>query len=471
MFEFKTLTAATLTVACTISAAVGQPVSLAPLSSLPGVAAAQSTQPQPSPSQPTQPTTQAAAAVTLNQEDLEELLGPIALYPDNLLASVMAACCYPDEIAKAAAYVQGGGDAAKLAEQGWEPPVQAVAKVPDALKILADSPEWTAAIGQAYMVQSKDVMAAIQSLRAKAKASGALASNQQQTIVEDGSTIIIESSQPEVVYVPTYQPSVVYAPPPPGYSSGDVAAAGMISFGFGLMIGAALDNDCDWYGGGICWGGGDVDIDVDREINIDEVNIDRDNVNRGDVNRGENRVGREGTAWQPNQQKIQAQGGARTDQLSQFRGASSGSQAAGARIPGQDRNAAAQRNVARQNPTARQPAARQTPAPRQTPAARQTPAPRSSPSAGRVPQPNVRQSPGSTAGRTPQRPPSGPSPAARSSPNRNPSAFSTDRPSAAAQNRGAASRSSAGVNRGGSRPSPSRGGGGRSGGGGRGGRR
>ena len=109
---------------------------------------------------------------TLSPEDLEELLGPIALYPDTLLANVMASCCYPDELAKASAYVKGGGASEKIAEQGWEPSVQAVAKVPDALKVLAESPDWTAAIGQAYMVQSKDVMAAIQSLRGKAKKIG-----------------------------------------------------------------------------------------------------------------------------------------------------------------------------------------------------------------------------------------------------------------------------------------------------------
>lgn len=451
MFTYAPGLAAVVAAACSFSSADAQ-VAHGPWSSM-------------SLDQTTQ-TTQAAAAATLSAADLEELLGPIALYPDTLLANVMAACCYPDEVAKAAAYVQGGGDPAKIPEQGWEPSVQAIAKVPDAIKILADSPEWTAAIGQAYLVQSKDVMAAIQSLRAKAKQSGALASNQQQTIVEDGSTIIIESAQPEVVYVPTYQPSVVYAPPPT-YSSGTVVATGMISFGVGMMVGAAFDdNDCDWYGGGICYGGGDVDID--REINIDEVNIDRSrtDVDRTNVqNRSGNRVGNEGTAWKPNQQKIQAQGGAaRTDQLSKFQGASSGSQTAGARIPGQDRSTAAQRDVARQNPAARQ-----------TPAARQPTGARPSPSAGRpVPQPNVRQSPGSTGGRSQARPsgPSGPSPAARSSPNRNPSAFSTDRHSTAAQNRGAASRSSAGVNRGGSRSSPARGGGGRGGGGGgRGGRR
>src|SRR4051812_24619932 len=268
---------------------------------------------------------------TLSPEDLEELLGPIALYPDTLLANVMAACCYPDELAKASAYLKGGGTPEKIAEQGWEPSVQAVAKVPDALKVLAGSPDWAAAIGQAYMLQSKDVMAAIQSLRGKAKTSGALASNQQQTIVEDGTTIIIEPAQPQVVAVPQYQPQVVYAPPPPpppGASPGAVAATGLISFGVGMMVGAALnDNDCDWNGGSICHGG-DVDIDVNQNVNVNRnVNNTNVNSNRTNVNassRSGTGAGRQGTAWQPNQQKVAAQSSSRTNQLSKYKGVGTG---------------------------------------------------------------------------------------------------------------------------------------------------
>ncbi len=375
---------------------------------------------------------------TLSQEDLEELLGPIALYPDTLLANVMAACCYPDEVAKASAYVNGGGDANAIADQGWEPPVQAVAKVPDALKVLSESPDWTVAIGQAYMVQSKDVMAAIQSLRAKAKQNGALASNQQQTIVEDGSTIIIEPAQPQVVYVPQYQPQVVYAPPPPsGPSGGAVVATGLISFGLGMAVGAALDdNDCDWWGGGICHGGhNDVDIDVNREINVGEVNVDRSrtnvaNVNQTNVNnRSGDRVGNEGTAWKPNQQKVQAQSSAKTDQLSKFKGAGSG-QATAANIPGRGGGTAARTTTAQPN--------------RDTAKARPT---------------------GATARPAAAQRESGPSPAAKSSPDRKPSGFSPDSGSKAARDRGAASRASAGGKGGGGGAKHGGGGGGRSGGG------
>jgi hypothetical protein len=377
---------------------------------------------------------------TLSQEDLEELFGPIALYPDTLLANVMAASCYPDEVAAAAAYVNGGGDPAKIADQAWEPPVQAVAKVPDALKVLAESPDWTAAIGQAYMVQSKDVMAAIQSLRAKAKASGALQNSQQQTVVEDGTTIIIEPAQPEVVYVPQYQPQVVYAPPPPGPSAGSVVATGLISFGAGMLVGAALDdNDCDWWGGGICHGG-DVEIDVDRNVNIENVNVDRsrtNTVNQANVrNRSGTRAGSEGTAWKPNQQKVAAQSTAKSDQLSKFKGAGSGA-ASGAKIPGRGGGTAA----------------------RSTPAAGANRDAAQARSGGGTPRPSAQRE-------------SKPSPAAKSSPDRKPSAFSPDSGSKAARDRGAASRASAGSHGGAKAGGGSRGGGGaRGGGGGRGGGR
>ena len=354
---------------------------------------------------------QAPAQDTLSKEDLEELLGPIALYPDALLANVMAACCYPDELAKASAYVKSGGATEKIAEQGWEPSVQAVAKIPDALKVLAASPDWAAAIGQAYMAQSKDVMAAIQSLRDKAKKNGALASNQQQTIVEDGTTIIIESAQPQVVAVPQYQPQVVYAPPPPGPSPGAVAATGMISFGVGMMVGAALsDNDCDWHGGSICYGG-DVDIDVNTNVNVNR-NVNRTNVNTG--SRSGTRSGSQGTAWQPNQQKVAAQSTARTNQLSKYKGVGSGANPTGSAIPGRGGGTAGRPAAAAGGGDARQS--------------------RSSDAPAR--QPTVQRE-------------SRPSPAAKSSPDRQPSAFSTDAGARASRERGAASRSSGGGARGG----------------------
>ncbi|MGB7160828.1 MAG: DUF3300 domain-containing protein, partial [Tepidisphaeraceae bacterium] len=272
--------------------------------------------------------TPAPSADKLSLADLETLLGPVALYPDSLLANVFAAAVYPQEIAAAGAYVKGHGDSAKIAQQGWEPGVQAIAAVPDVLALLADNPDWTGAIGQAYLTQAQDVMTAVQSLRAKAKNNGVLKSNQQMTVVESGSTIIIESPQPNVVYVPTYDPAVVYVDHGP--SSGEVFAAGVIGFGVGLAVGAAFnDYDCDWHGGCVGWGyhgGGyhDVDIDIDRDININTGDI---NVDRSRTNVSGNRIGNEGAKFEPNVTKVnqaRASGALSSTKTNQFRGAGAG---------------------------------------------------------------------------------------------------------------------------------------------------
>ena len=126
----------------------------------------------------------------LPEADLEQLLGPIALYPDKLLANVLAAAIYPDDIAKAASYMSSGGNTAGLATQGLEPAVQDVAALPEVLNMLSQNPQWTAALGQAYLAQSQDVMQAVQILRQKANANGALVSNPQMTVVQQGSTLI-----------------------------------------------------------------------------------------------------------------------------------------------------------------------------------------------------------------------------------------------------------------------------------------
>ena len=264
-------------------------------------------------------TQEAAPPNKLSQADLEEMLGPIALYPDSLLANVLAASIYPDEVASAAKFVQNGGQAEDLSKQPWEPPVQAVAAVPEVISLLAQNMDWTTAIGQAYLVQPGDVTAAIQSLRAKATENGALQSNDQQTVVQDGSTVMIEPAQPDVVYVPQYDPQVVYVQ---HYDSGwGAVAASAISFGVGVAVGAAFDNiGYDWHGGGLCWGNwggyrGDVNINRSAEFNR--------NVNVGDINvNNRPRPGNEGQRWTPDRDRLPNNGVPRTDKLNQFRGES-----------------------------------------------------------------------------------------------------------------------------------------------------
>jgi hypothetical protein len=255
-------------------------------------------------------TTQAAAAPKLSDADLEEMLAPIALYPDTLLASTLAACVYEEDFKAAAKFVAGGGKADQIASKDWDPSVKAVAAMPEVIKLLGDNTPWAVAVGQAYLTQGKEVMAAVQSLRARAWANGALKSTPQQTVVTEGQVVVIEPADPQVIYVPTYSPAVVYAPPP---SSGDAAAAGVIGFGLGLATAAIIANnmDCDWHGGCVGYHG-DVNVNVNRNTNINNTNI-----NAG------NRPGQAGSQWQPNQAKMSpnaTSGGA----LNSYKGAGSG---------------------------------------------------------------------------------------------------------------------------------------------------
>ena len=394
---------------------------------------------------------QDAAADKLSQADLEEMLGPIALYPDSLLANVLAASVYPEEVAQAAK-LGPSGDVSKL-----EPPVQAVAKVPEVLSMLGDNLDWTTAIGQAYLAQPGDVTAAIQSLRDKAKDNGTLQSNDQQTVVDDGSAVVIESAEPDVVYVPQYNPQVVYASP--GYGWGTVAA-GAITFGAGIAVGTALDNiDCDWHGGGLSWGhwgGYHGDVDIDRNYNR--------NINTGDINvNNRPRPGNEGQRWTPNRDKVPMDNGRyRTDKLNQYKGD------CGRQAVNQMHKPAAR--PAGGTPGAARPAARPaggspgaaTPA---RPPLKKVSPPKNVPGAGSYNRPAT---PAGSYNR-PATPARQPSATPSRTPSRTPSAFNQSGASKATANRGSASRGGSQAARpsGGGRSSGARGGGGVRGGGGR----
>lgn len=261
----------------------------------------------------------AVAADGLSGADLEELLAPIALYPDPLLANVLAASCYPDELSQAS---RGSGNASD-----WEPSVQAVAKIPDALKMLTSHPEWTKAVGEAFILQSPDLMAAVQRLRARAYANGALKTTQQQIVIPQNDTIIIQPAQPEVIYVPSYQPSVVYVD-----NQDDNAAAGVIGFGLGITAGLIIANnvDCDWGHGGCCygcgWGHGHGDVDI---------NINNNQFNNNQINN----INNNGNSWKPNQTKLgnDIRSGNATS-LNSYKGIGTG-QWTGAAVPNRSTNA------------------------------------------------------------------------------------------------------------------------------------
>jgi uncharacterized membrane protein YgcG len=215
------------------------------------------------------PATQdASKQAQFKTEELEQLVAPIALYPDALVAQVLMASTYPLEIVQAARWSKanpGLKDKAlqdALEKQGWDPSVKSLTAFPSIIAMMSDKLDWTQKLGDAFLAQQKEVMAAVQRLRAKAQAAGNLKSGKEQTVTtttEGGTTVIkIEPANPEVVYVPSYNTTIVYGPwpypayppyywpPPYGYPAGSV----FFGFTVGIAIGAAWGN-CNWNGGNV----------------------------------------------------------------------------------------------------------------------------------------------------------------------------------------------------------------------------
>lgn len=181
---------------------------------------------------------------SFTDEKLDSLLAPVALYPDPLLAQVLVAATFPDQIQEAAAYVRANGTD-DIDEQGWDVSVKAVAHYPPVLNRMAEQPEWTTELGQAYAAQSGDVMDSVQRLRQLAAAHGNLRSTPEQEIVVRGKHVTIEPAQPTVIYVPTYDPAIVFFQP---IFLVKRHHARFFSFGIGFPIGVWLNYDCDWFG-------------------------------------------------------------------------------------------------------------------------------------------------------------------------------------------------------------------------------
>jgi hypothetical protein len=179
-----------------------------------------------------------AAYQPLAYQQIDQLLGPIALYPDPLIAQILPASTLPTQIVLADRYVSGGGDPNQINQQPWDPSVQALARYPNVLKWMDDNLNWTTELGQAFLNQQQDVMVSIQRLRTSANNLGNLQSTPQQQVVNDGGEIEIVPADPQVIYVPVYQPDQVY------YQTG--YGSPFITFGIGFPIGVWLDGDFDW---------------------------------------------------------------------------------------------------------------------------------------------------------------------------------------------------------------------------------
>lgn len=246
----------------------------------------------------------APSQALLKPAELDQLVAPIALYPDPLLSEVLIASTYPLEVvqadrwAKSNSSLKGEALTAALAKQGWDDSVKALAQVPNVLTMMADQLDWTQKLGDAVLAQQPELMDAIQRLRGRAQANGKLQSTKELTVTvksaapaqggggqaQEGQApaqyIVIEPTSPTEMYVPYYDPAVVYGawpypdyspyyfPPPPGYYAGGAIAAG-IAFGSAVAIGHAIWGNCDW---------GRRNINVaNRNVNIN--NLDRSNIN------------------------------------------------------------------------------------------------------------------------------------------------------------------------------------------------
>jgi hypothetical protein len=346
-----------------------------------------------------------AAPAKRSAAELEKLAVPIALHPDPLISIILPAAVYPVEIVMAARFVKDTNNIAKLETQPWDENVKAVAKFPDLIAKMDQDLDWTIALGQAFLEQRKELMDTIQSLRLKAQTAGTLQTSPQQvvtvtnsvveTIVEQHTVVVtntivqIQPSNPEVIYVPSYPPTVYYPPPatygyPSYYGYGYYPYAPLVTFGVGMAWGAAIShwNHCDWHGG-------DVDIDIDNDINIDRgdrnTNIrggDRTNVRGGD------RASNTGRSWQPDQNRLRNSGAptaktreatargwnpsaSGTGRPSQFSSGAGGTRGVGQQNPGGANLGAAQRPAAATRPQAqpsRSPSVSQRPATTQRPA-------------------------------------------------------------------------------------------------------
>ena len=180
----------------------------------------------------------------LNPQQLEQLLGPIALYPDPLIALILPASTEPADVVLAARYLNSGGDPTQLDAQPWNESIRALSRYPAVVKWMDENLQWTRELGGAFLTQPDAVMNSVQRLRASARASGALVSTPEQQVVVEDDIIQIVPAQPNVIYVPYYDPAVVYVMPQPGYY---YPYGPYLTFGVGFPVGIWLSYGFDWH--------------------------------------------------------------------------------------------------------------------------------------------------------------------------------------------------------------------------------
>lgn len=238
----------------------------------------------------------------LTNDELVQLLSPIALYPDALVAILLPASTVPSDIVLAKRYLENKGDPDLANRQPWDDSVKSLVRYPDLVQWLNENLEWTAAVGEAFVEQPADVMNTIQALRQQARAAGNLVDTPQQKIVVEKKHIRILPADPEYIYIPQYDPQVVYVE-----SYNPQPLIPLLSFGVGFAVGTWLNYDFDWGRNSIYrgdWRGWDYDQgngwnrgwgnnrnSVNNASTVDVVNINNNNNNV--------------TAWQPSANALQ----------------------------------------------------------------------------------------------------------------------------------------------------------------------
>jgi Protein of unknown function (DUF3300) len=230
-------------------------------------------------------------------QELQQLVAPIALYPDALVAQILAAATYPAEIVEADRWVQShsnlkGEELAKeVDKQSWDPSVKALAQFPAVLENMDKNLSWTSSLGDAYANQQQDVTDAVQTLRQQAHKNGHLDSNEQEKVTTQGNTIVVEPANPEVVYVPQYDPWLVYGEPivayPGWYPEPGLFLAGVgIGFGLGFGVGFFGGFGWGWHHWGYDWHGRSVMYNHNTYVSHSRTIVNRNNFSRNNFNRG-----------------------------------------------------------------------------------------------------------------------------------------------------------------------------------------
>src|SRR4030081_3641312 len=235
------------------------------------------------------------APVQLSAQELQQLVAPIALYPDALVAQILAASTYPTEIVEADRWIQNhpnvkGEELAKeVDKQSWDPSVKALMQFPSVLENMDKNLTWTSSLGDAYANQQQNVTDAVQTLRQQAHKNGHLDSNEQEKVATQGNTIVIEPANPEVVYVPQYDPWLVYVAPivsyPGWYPEPGIFLAGVgIGFGLGFGVGYFGGFGWGWHHWGYDWHGRSVIYNHNTYISRSRTIINRNNFSHNNFN-------------------------------------------------------------------------------------------------------------------------------------------------------------------------------------------